>query len=426
MAEPGRSSPAARRRGSRKRGATRVAVHRRPARRSSPNRLIALALAALAAGCSGDRQTFGRVTLAPDFVLDGAGTNVDSIAFWEAPDPRDTLLFVTAKGNQRVEVWRFPFAGRELEPLTHPSFGSGTHVNGIAVDPARDRLYVAVSRPASTIVVFRLPERQFAGELDPGIGDLGAEPNLALLHGPDGTSRLYVSADDRVGVLDPATGAIAGRFEPSAGLETIAADDREQVLYIPDENGGTGVYAYDPSGAPHAKGATHRLGAGVFDADAEGIVLYRCLDEAGGDDGRGFLVVADQRADETEFEIFDRRSWRHLGAVVLAGVSNTDGIGSTQQAFPRWPLGLFAAIDDDTRTVGIGWHRILEATGLSCTGPPLARGVERRPRAGGGPTPMRVGFARTQLRAQALASPALPGRRSQRTIWGVYTTPRMD
>ncbi len=354
---------------------------RGPAPRPSPGRLFALACVALAASgaaaCGGDRQIFDRVTLRPDFELDGAGTNVDSIAFWEAPDPRDTLLFVTAKGNQRVEVWRFPFSGRELEPLAHPSFGTGTQVNGIAVDPANDLLYVAVSRPASTIATFRLPQRQFAGELDPGIGDLGAEPNLALLHGPDGTRRLYVSADDVVGVLDPATGAFSGRFQPSAGLETIAVDDREQVLYIPDENGRTGVYAYDPAGAPHSKGGTSHFGAGVFDADAEGIVLYRCVDEAGADDGRGFLVVADQRADATEFEFFDRRSWRHLGALVLAGVSNTDGIGSTQQAFPRWPLGLFAAIDDDTRTVGIGWHRILEATGLSCSAPPLAPGRDR-------------------------------------------------
>jgi hypothetical protein len=57
--------------------------------------------------------------------------------------------------------------------------------------------------------------------------------------------------------------------------------------------------------------------------------------------------------------------------LVLDGVANTDGIGSTQRALPGFPLGLFAAIDDDTSTVGIGWHRILAATGLGC-------GPERR------------------------------------------------
>ena len=337
---------------------------------------VAAALVALALAACTAREGFGTVTLAPDFVLDGSGTSLDSIAFWEAPDARDTLLFVTAKGNQRVEVWRFPFAGHEQTPLTHASFATGAQVNGIAVDQANDLLYVAVSQPASTVAVFSLPQQTFVDELDAGLGDLRSEPNLALLRRPDGARWLYVSADDRVGILDAESGAHVGRFAPSAGLETMAADDRDQLIYVPDENDRSGVYAYEPTGAPQARNGTSRFGAGVFEADAEGIVLYRCEADATGDDGRGFLVVADQRADRTEFELFDRRSWRHLGTLVLDGVSNTDGIGSTQRALPGLPQGLFAAIDDNTRTVGIGWHRILEATGLGC-------GPEDRP--GGAP-----------------------------------------
>ena len=279
---------------------------------------------------------------------------------------------MTAKGNQRVEVWRFPFAGHEQPPLRHASFGSGTQVNGIAVDQATDRLYVAVSRPASTVAVFSLPELRFAGTLDAALGDLGSEPNLALLRRPDGASWLYVSADDRVGILDAQTGAAIGRFEPVAGLETMVADDRAQRLYIPDEGGRSGVYAYEATGAPSSRDGAGRFGAGVFDSDAEGIVLYRCATGAAGDDGRGFFVVADQRADRTEFELFDRRGGRHLGSFELAGVSNTDGIGSTQRPLPGHPQGLFAAIDDDTATVGIGWHRILAATGLGCGEPDAA------------------------------------------------------
>ena len=346
----------------RRRHAARI-VARERARPSVAATLVALVLAACTA-----REGFGTVTLAPDLVLDGSGTNVDSLAFWEAPDARDTLLFVTAKGNQRVEVWRFPFEGHEEAPLTHASFGSGTQVNGIAVDQASDRLYVAVSSPASTVAVFSLPQRAFLGELDAGLGDLGSEPNLALLRRPDGARWLYVSADDRVGILDAASGAGVGRFTPSAGVETLAADERDQLIYVPDENDGSGVFAYEPTGAPHSRKGSSRFGAGAFEADAEGIIVYRCGDAATGDDGRGFLVVADQRADRTEFELFDRRSWQRLGTLVLAGVSNTDGIGSTQRALPGHPQGLFAAIDDDAATVAIGWHRILEATGLGCGG----------------------------------------------------------
>jgi phytase-like protein len=324
------------------------------------------ALLAPPAPCRAGIEHFGTVTLTPDFELDGAGTNVDSIAFFEAPDPEDTLLFVTAKGNQRVEVWRFPFLGGEQPPLAHPSFGTGTQVNGVAVDAATDRLYVSVSSPESTVAVFSLPTLAFLGELIAGAVNLRSEPNVALLHRPDGASWLYVSADTIAHVRDAQSGAALGSFNPSAGLETMVADDRDQAIYIPDENGGTGVYAYQPLGAPHLRNGTNHFGAGVFDSDAEGIILYRCSENAETDDGTGFLVVADQRADHTEFEFFDRATWEHLGTLVLTGVANTDGVGSTQRTLPGWPRGVFAAIDDDSTTAVIGWHRILSATGLSC------------------------------------------------------------
>ncbi len=324
----------------------------------------AVAAAGSAAVARGD--PFGTVILTPDFELDGAGTNVDSIAFFEAPDPEQTLLFVTAKGNQRVEVWRFPFAGNEQAPLTHPSFGTGTQVNGIAVDQQAGRLYVAVSAPESTVAVFSLPELSFQGELIAGALDLRSEPNLALLRRPGAARWLYVSADTVVYIRDAQSDAAIGQWNPAAGLETMVADDRDPVVYIPDENGGTGIYAYEPLGAPHLRGGTNRFGAGVFNADAEGIVLYRCSENPATDDGGGFLVVSDQRAAQTDFEFFDRRSWQHLGVLRLAGVANTDGIASTQRPLPGWPRGVFAAIDDDRATAVIGWDRILAATGLSC------------------------------------------------------------
>src|SRR6187549_764315 len=78
---------------------------------------------------------FGTVTRAPALLLNGAGTDVDSIAFWEAPDPSNTLMFVTGKSNDRVEVWKYPFVGNELAPILFPA-----NVNGVAVDQETDRL----------------------------------------------------------------------------------------------------------------------------------------------------------------------------------------------------------------------------------------------------------------------------------------------
>jgi hypothetical protein len=113
-------------------------------------------------------EPFGTVTIQSDFEVNGQGTDVDSIAFWEAPDPAETLMFVTAKGNQLVEVWQYPFVNNELTPLTHSSFGSGTRVNGVVVDQESDRLYVSVSEPASTVSVFSVPQLGFIQEFIAG------------------------------------------------------------------------------------------------------------------------------------------------------------------------------------------------------------------------------------------------------------------
>jgi len=315
-----------------------------------------------------DFGPFGTVSLAVDFTLNGQGRNVDSIAFYEAPDPDDTLLFVTSKGPQLVEVWGQPFAGNELTPLTHASFGQApSQVNGIAIDQATDRLYVAVGSPASTVVVFSLPGLAFVDEFIAGAVDLKAEPNLALLSLVGGSTRLYVSADSVVYVRDASSGADLGSFVPEVGLETMVSDALEQTLHIPDENGGSGIYTYGPSGAPApAPGANVFGGGGIFQDDEEGILLYTCPAHGLRDDGRGFFVVSDQRSSQTDFEFFDRSSREHLGALRLVGVSNTDGIASTQRPLPGYPRGLFAAIDNDATTVGVDWQRILDATGLDC------------------------------------------------------------
>ncbi len=138
------------------------------------------------------------------------------------------------------------------------------------------------------------------------------------------------------------------------------------MIYIPDENDRSGIYAYNPDGSPHERNGSHNFGDGVFQSDAEGIILYTCPADGNGDDGRGLIVVADQGDEQTDYEFFDRQTWDHLGTLWLEGVSNTDGIASTQRPLLDYPLGLFAAVDDDTSTVGLGWDKILQATGLSC------------------------------------------------------------
>jgi hypothetical protein len=283
---------------------------------------------------------------------------VDSIAFWEAPDPAGSMMFVTSKGNPSIEVYQYPF-DTQLRTIA-----CGGASNGVWVDQERDILYIT-ERNSSAVCAYDLPDLEANSSLSFTTAATGgdSEPNLAMLHLPDGQSRIYVSYGGEVYFHSTETGAALGTFKPSEGLETMYGDDYYQLIYIPDENGRSGVYIYDQDGNPAGQKFGDRY---IFESDAEGIWVYKCLSAANSDTGEGLIVVADQKDDLTDFEVFDRSTKTHLGKINISGVSNTDGIGITQQPSPAYPLGLLAVIDDDSSTVGVGWDTLLAKTGLSC------------------------------------------------------------
>ncbi len=310
---------------------------------------------------------FGTITVDSDIEVNGAGQNIDTIEFWKAPDSTETLMFVTAKGNSLVEIWKYPFEGNEQTPLIHSTF-SNDQVNGIVVDQEADLLYISIGSSSSTVSVFSLPELNFIMNFSKDGANYHSEPNLALLNLNNGNKNLYVSADFLVYIHNAETGEFLNEFTPERGLETMAGDDFYQRIYIPDENNHTGVYVYNPDGTPYTNNGSNQFGENVFDADAEGIIIYKCPLTNPVDNGEGFIVVSDQRSSQTEFEFFDRITWEHLGTLKITGVSNTDGIASYPYPFPDYPLGVFAALDDDHAVVIVGWDKIFEeiftATGV--------------------------------------------------------------
>lgn len=302
---------------------------------------------------------FGTIIVDPDIELNGAGEEIDTIEFWKAPDSTETLMFVTAKNNSLVEVWKYPFEGNELQPLTHSTFSNST-VNGVFIDQETDLLYVSIGDPSSTVSVFTLPDLVFQMNFNKAGVNYHIEPNLTLLNLPSGDKNIYVSADDVVYIHNATTGEYIDEFTPEEGLETMAADDFYQRIYIPDEQSQTGIYVYNPDGTPYTNNGSNQFGEGVFDADAEEIIIYKCPLNNPVDIGEGFIVVSDQRSSQTEFEFFDRITWEHLGALKLTGISNTDGIASYPYPLPGYPLGVFAAVDDDHSVAIVGWEKIFK------------------------------------------------------------------
>ena len=67
-----------------------------------------------------------------------SGMTVDSVAVWIAPNPKDSLLFVTYKDGDMVSVWNFTTwtKFKDITGIDYP--------NGVAVDQAEGTLYVTV------------------------------------------------------------------------------------------------------------------------------------------------------------------------------------------------------------------------------------------------------------------------------------------
>jgi hypothetical protein len=312
---------------------------------------------------------FGTVRVTGAFNVNGAGTNVDTLAFWRARKPSKSLMFVSSKGQPLVEVWRYPFdsASSERAPLRHSCLSATDRsaTNGLVVDQESDLLYVASSF-SPNVCVFSLPDLTRVRTITSG-STYGREPNLALLTRRNGSKRLYVSDDSVVHVHRARSGRKVSDFVPKKGLETMWGDSARHVLYIPDENGRSGVYAYRPNGTPYVQdGSSVFGGSGVFDADAEGILGFSCP----GRPGRGLIVVSDQIDQASvgnDYEVFNRRTWRHLGTVKLrlpdgsGFVHTTDGIGSILQSSRRYRDGLFTAVHDDQSVVGVAWRTIMRA-----------------------------------------------------------------
>lgn len=306
-------------------------------------------------------EPFGTVTLAASdivFEVSGDGENIDSIAFWEASEPAESLMFVTSKNNSSIEVYQYPFKNQRT------TISCGDASNGVWVDQENSVLYIT-ERDSSNVCAFGLPALDINDALSftTAATSNQSEPNLTILKLPDGQSRVYVSYDKTVYYHDAGTGKSLGQFSPSEEVETMYGDDYYQVIYIPDERRPTGVYSYDPDGNP----AGSPFGVPpIFEKDAEGVSVYKCTSNGADDTGEGLIVVSDQKGDMTDFEVFDRKTKAYLGKLNIGGVNLTDGIAITQQSSPDYPRGLLVMVDDDTSTVGVGWDTILERTGLSC------------------------------------------------------------
>jgi 3-phytase len=277
------------------------------------------------------------------------GRNVDSLAVWVAPKREDSLVLLTEKGGGQVMVFK---ADARATFVTR--FGEMKRPNGVVVlqgariGAVKSDLAFITDRDANIVHVYSVPDFRPLGTFGQ---DLKQPMGIALhRRQKDGAVFAYVVAkraegDGKVARyrIAEAQGRLTGRRELSfgreltVGQETVAVDGEKGRVFVADENA-RDVKVYDLDGKYQSS-----FGGGVFEAQVEGIVVAAC--GAG-----GYLVASDQK-DVTEFEVFDRATFKHLGTLRGAAM-RTDGVALTLAPLPDFPRGLFAAQSDPADTGG--------------------------------------------------------------------------
>ena len=313
--------------------------------------------------------------------------NADSPAVWvstEAPD--ESLLFVTEKDLDRVEVWyaatglpheSLPFLGGEVDSSEPGQFNRPNGVWILYHVPFRETfcdILLVTDQRNTRVQIFRLPELTYFGEF--ANDDLGKPYGFASYH--DGTD-IFIYVTDAVETQKVKRYRLVERGEvlgaellatfgeesgPGAfrrGVESMVADPVHNRLHLCGDEGGDFIHVFDLEG--RYTGITY--GEPEFQYDQEGIVLY----DTGA--GQGYLIASDQYrgGNPNEFEVFDRVSLESLGHFECPRdapliTSNTDGAYLSQRPLLGFPNGAFFAVNDDKDTHAYDWTDIAEAMDL--------------------------------------------------------------
>ncbi len=308
--------------------------------------------------------------------------NIDSVASWTAPDGA-VWVIATAKSTDRLVVYD-GHTGQTLRTVGSLGTGEGEfdRPNGVAV---ADDLAFVVERDNRRVQVLRLPEFEhvvsFAADdlvkpyglwVNPvGEGyelyvtdaymageDADGEDILPPLAELDRRVKRYSLMPDGAGYRAQLMSSFGDASEAGAlrVVESIWGDPAHARLLIAeeDETYANELKVYDLDG----NFAGRTIGADVFHAQSEGIMLKEC------GDGAGWWITTEQGKGRTVFHLFDRTTLDHAGAVTGTMVANTDGIWLHQEATAKFPQGALYAVHDDQGLVAFDWRDIAGALSL--------------------------------------------------------------
>jgi len=322
-------------------------------------------------------------------------SDVDSVATWVAPDAADSLIFVTEKDGDRVEVWSavsgrpyspMHFIGGEQDSDEEGQFDRPNAVWVIYHIPLNDEfvdVLLVCEQLNGRVQMFRLPELTWIGQF--AAGDLSTRRVFGRGLGPydDGEDHFVIVTDRRttgkvkkyrlVDDGDVLGAELVGEFGDESGddalniVESVLVDTAHDRIHVCGDEwrtvgeGISGIRVFDVEG--EYTGVTY--GESDFEFDVEGIALYES-----GPRG-GYIIVSDQynNGEANEYEIYDRVTLEHVGHFESPPdgelmTTNTDGIYLEQRPFPGFRNGAFYAINDDRNLHVYDWTDIAESVGL--------------------------------------------------------------
>lgn len=298
------------------------------------------------------------------------GDNIDSPTFWSGNDTLNFLIS-TAKETDKLFIHN-AIDGKLINTVgsTGNSKLQFERPNGIF---AIDTLLFVVERDNKRVQVLSLPSFNFLTF----IGDGLVKPYGIFVYKPsDNNYRIYVTdnyelndtippdkmLDKRVHIYEMKISnstnvQLIRKFGNTSGngrlkvVESIFGDPNNDNLFIAEEyEPETSVKVYDMNG----KYKNIQFGLDIFKYQVEGIMLHKFVN------GDGFWIVTDQSMENNIFHLFDRKSFKHIGAFSGKNTLNTDGIWLADKKIGNFNTGLFFAVHNDGNVSAFDFEKILD------------------------------------------------------------------
>lgn len=305
--------------------------------------------------------------------------DTDDPAIWVNPaDPAQSLIIGTDK-NSEGALYVFDLQGKIVKDKVVRGLKRPNNVDlayGLMLGGKPTDIVITTERMTHKLRIFSLPDMKPVdnGGIDAFVGETGFEycdlMGISIYtskagkmyavagrkNGPKDGSYLwqYLLEDDGTGNVKATLVRKFGKYSGKKEIEAIAVDNELGYIYYSDEQVGVRQYYADPEKGDKELAI---FGTSGFEADHEGISIYKLTDKT------GYILVSDQGANR--FQIFSREGTKanpfEHKLLKIANVAAQQSDGSDVVATPlndTFKHGIFVVMSNDKTFHYYRWEDI--------------------------------------------------------------------